>query len=77
MNKLIWSLVPACFSFGPLFLTRINGSARPESAHFLETAGLIMLTFGLLVTFRVITRQQREIAELRESLTADRRPISS
>jgi hypothetical protein len=69
VRKLLWAMVPACVTFGPLAMTRIAGSARTE-ATYLEGAGVLMLAAGLCVMFRVITRQTREIEALKRDLQA-------
>jgi hypothetical protein len=68
MNKLLW-VVPACITFGPLFMTRIGGTARADVGVGLEFTGVCMLAAGLGVMFNVIVTQQKLI----EKLQADRR----
>ena len=72
-KKFLWALVPACVTFGPLFMTRIAGTARTD-ATYLVGIGVGMLAVGLCVMFRVLVSQTREIEELKHSL--ETRPSS-
>jgi hypothetical protein len=69
MNKLLLAIVPACITFGPLFMTRIAGTARADAGNSLVFAGVAMLAVGLIAMFRIIVAQQKLI----ERLQADRR----
>lgn len=64
MKKVIWAIVPVCITFGPLFMTRIAGTARADIGHRLEFSGVMMLAVGLVIIFRVITSQQKLIDRL-------------
>ncbi len=59
MNKLLWSIVPACITFGPLFMTRIGGTARADWGDGLAFGGAFMLVAGLVIMFKAIAAQQR------------------
>lgn len=63
-KDLIGSVVPACITFGPLFMTRIAGSASPEVGDELVFIGVTMLAVGLGIMFTRIEAQRREIAKL-------------
>jgi hypothetical protein len=69
MNKLLLAVTPACITFGPLFMTRIAGTARPDAGNALVFAGVVMLALGLIGMFRMILAQQKLI----ERLQVDRR----
>jgi hypothetical protein len=69
MNKLLLPIVPACITFGPLFMTRIGGTARADVGNNFVFAGAAMLAVGLIVMFRIIVTQQKLI----ERLQSDRR----
>lgn len=64
MNKLLWSIVPCCITFGPLFMTRIGGWAAPEGGAWLVPTGVAMLVTGLLTMLTVFEQQQKRIGEL-------------
>jgi hypothetical protein len=68
MTKLLWPIVPACLTFGPLFMTRIAGSASPEIGSGLVLAGVFMLAGGLAILFAVVRGQQKAIEELQAKL---------
>ena len=67
-KKMLWALVAPCITFGPLFMTRIAGTARTDAPYLVE-AGVGMLVVGLVVMFRVLVHQSREIEELKRSLS--------
>lgn len=69
MNKLLTSVIAPCITFGPLFMTRIAGSARADVGNGLVFAGVMMLATGLVLMMRIIASQQKLI----EGLKVDRR----
>ena len=73
-DKLLWGLIPACVTFGPLFMTRIAGSAAPENGNRLVTMGTFMLSIGLAGMFRIIAKQQRDIREFEAHLGNNSQP---
>ena len=66
-DKLLWVLIPACITFGPLFLTRIAGTAPAQNGNQLVTEGMVMLTVGLVGMFRIISKQQKRIRALEDA----------
>ena len=68
LNKLLWAIIPACVTFGPLFMTRIAGTAAPQYGDRLVSTGVLMLSLGLVGICRIIARQQREIRDLETRL---------
>jgi hypothetical protein len=71
IGKLAESCVPACITFGPLFMTRIAGTASTQVGDELVFAGVLMLAFGLCVMLSTIQKQQKLIAELRTERQRD------
>ena len=67
-DKLLRGLIPACVTFGPLFMTRIAETAAPEYGHRLVVSGMLMLVIGLIGIFRIISGQQKMIADLQSRL---------
>jgi hypothetical protein len=63
-NKLLWEIIPACVTFGPLFMTRIAGTAGPRHGKGLEAIGLAMLVLGLVGICRLLAAQQKAIRDL-------------
>ena len=63
-NKLLWAIIPACVTFGPLFMTRIAGTAGPRHGDHLEAIGLGMLILGLVGICRLLAAQQKAIRDL-------------
>lgn len=59
------SMIPACITFGPLFMTRIAGSASNDASNALVFTGVLMLSFGLGMMYSTIESQRRTIAQLR------------
>ncbi|MBL8897104.1 MAG: hypothetical protein JNM84_05730 [Planctomycetes bacterium] len=59
------SMVPACITFGPLFMTRIAGTASNDASTTLVFTGVLMLSFGLGTMYSTIESQRRTIAQLR------------
>ena len=64
MDKLQLAVVPGCIAFGPLFMTRIAGSAKPEAGDSLVWLGVFMLSVSLGIMFNRIVRQQKLIEKL-------------
>lgn len=64
MSKIVLGLVPACITFGPLFMTRIGGMARSDATN-LEFTGAVMLSVGLGILFRYLMKLRRQVDELR------------
>jgi hypothetical protein len=68
MNKpmtLIFSLVPACITFGPLFMTRLGGTSTSKWA---PMVGSFMLAIGLSIVFGVVAQQDKRIKDLQAKL---------
>ena len=63
LQKILWSLVPALLTFGPLFLMNMgrNGTKTSE-------AGTLMVAAGLMIMFVRITSQHRKITALEKRL---------
>jgi hypothetical protein len=68
IDKLIWAVIPACITFGPLFMTRIVGTAAPQNGNRLLTGGVLMLSIGLIGIFRIISKQQKVIRTMQARL---------
>ena len=68
IDKLLWALIPACVTFGPLFMTRIAGTAAPQNNNNLVEEGVFMLSIGLIGIFRIISKQQKVIRSLESRL---------
>jgi hypothetical protein len=68
LSSLLWPFVPACITFGPLFMTKINGTASPEASEHLVSEGTLMLSIGLIGMFLFIQRQQKTIEKLQARL---------
>jgi hypothetical protein len=60
-------IVPACITFGPLFMTNIAGTASPEHGNLIVFTGVIMLSFGLGFMIQTIEHQRRRIEEILEA----------
>lgn len=74
MEKFFSAIVPACITFGPLFMTRIAGTARPEAGNNVVFAGVFMLVAGLCIMHRKLAMQQKLIEKLTQSASAPRSP---
>ena len=62
--KFVQSIIPACITFGPLFMVQHQHSDW-IGASYLAYAGCLMLMVGLVVLFRMCMRMKREIEELK------------
>lgn len=58
--------MPACLSFGPLFLVIAGRSPRTE--RFLRIAGVIMVSAALMALWLMVSRQRGEISVLQTRL---------
>ena len=58
MKKLLWGIVPACISFGPLFMSGMRYEDH------LVIAGVLMLSAGLVIMFKTVADQQKLIEKL-------------
>ncbi len=70
MFKRRHALIPSCILFGPLFISRVGGSADGTLGVVLSWWGGITLTYGLYLMFDLLAQQQALIDKLR----ADRQP---
>lgn len=66
MKRFSWSIVPACITFGPLFLTAaLMTRLDPSSFELLwYFVGLLMTMFGLGALYRSVNDQRRVINDL-------------
>jgi hypothetical protein len=75
------AFVPATITGGPLFLALARGSTAAPSSdlelafRIAGYAGALALAIGLVVIFRIVLRQQREIEALRLELAAPNDPL--
>jgi hypothetical protein len=58
--------VPACLSFGPLFL--IAAAKSPQAERFLRIVGVIMVSGALITLWFTVQRQRGEISLLETRL---------
>ena len=68
LDKFLLAMIPACVTFGPLFMTRIAGTAAPEKGNSLVTTGTFMVSVGLMLMYRTMQKQQKRIREMEERL---------
>lgn len=73
-NKLLRATVPTCVTFGPLFMTRIAGTAAPRYGDDLVPPGVLMLSLGLVGICRIIASQQRAIRHLKDQFRESSQP---
>lgn len=81
IEPLFLSFVPALITGGPLFLALSRNSATPPSSNLALAlgvagyAGALALAIGLVVIFRMLVRQQRELEALRLQLDTSEDPL--
>lgn len=63
-KKILVALVPACITFGPLFMMGVVGTAPYQ---FTPMLGCFMVIVGLGIMFRMIMQQQSVIEKMRRS----------
>lgn len=63
MRGLLIAIVPACITFGPLFMTQIGGFAS-HTNYPLEALGSLLTMIGLGIMFRILMKQQETIKNL-------------
>lgn len=61
-EKFMEAWMPACLSFGPLFL--VVSARNPKGERFLRITGVIMVSAALITLWLMVSRQRGEISIL-------------
>lgn len=65
-ERLMEGLMPACLTFGPLFL--VIAGKTPKAERFLRYAGAIMVSVALVTGWWTVQRQRGEMSLLQQRI---------
>ena len=68
MSKLWMTLLPAIFSFGPMFMTNMGGHGSSGFDFVVSLGAALMVGFGLISMFKRMNKQDELIKEMQSQI---------
>ena len=65
-ERFLQAMIPACLTFGPLFL--VMAGKTPKAERFLRYTGAIMVSAALVIGWWTVERQRGEMSLLQQRL---------